>query len=444
MWEYATPHTLPHTFSFPFKSSSRPDLSTPFPLGTLVSPSTNSKEPGLLVVQPVTGAIAYWDDVCSAVSEGLFNKKRGVEGEFPTMSGELINSICNAEPAGFVLATSSGRLAHVALRDAAGRPGISVTIMRGGGGGFGGILSTLRAGSNRRDVVAVRAGKVLRMGEREVFVVTSRGIFSRWHVNRAGGYANTTDADVRGEILAALSRQKRLQENDAEHFQVVDVQVTGYSEPADPNQEDTAQLLVLAAIPSASTRVAYAIVPLEIAAGGAAAADEVHVIKSYAEGFGSETPPRLYFPPPRKTAFVVFPRAVVVISKARRAPSGEEMDCGDGEYASFEDVVDFRGDLGIEIVGSGPEGVEDDLVASVEAMGSFSTVQTHVRRAKNPGVILIAKHAGILRVEAFDSGPKASTAPVTVKSKLEQAVFYGTKSDVRRPPPFLELVAKSG
>jgi nuclear pore complex protein Nup133 len=44
---------------------------------------------------------------------------------------------------------------------------------------------------------------------------------------------------------------------------------------------------------------------------------------------------------------------------------------------------------------------------------------------------LVAKGAGVVRMEAFDlEQKKAPAGPVTVKSKIEQAVFYGAKEDV--------------
>ena len=268
--------------------------------------------------------------------------------------------------------------------------------------------------------MGVRAGKVLRMGEREVIVCTARGSFSRWHVNRTGGSANTTEADVREEILSALNKEKSLQGKNKDQFQVIDFQVAGYIPSDVPNQDDTVKLQVLTAIVSYG-RASYALVTLSIAANGAASVEDVHVIKSYATRFEEKSPPRLYVPSPKKTAFVVFTRAVVVISKLHR--DANDMD-DDEEEATFEDVVDFRGDLGIEIVGSGQENIED------EVSGSFTIDQGHNKRVKNPGVVLMAKGAGVLRVEAFDiHGTRKAPAPVTIKSKLEQAVFYGTKSD---------------
>jgi len=423
VWEYTVPHALPLTFSFPLPREGPADVNAPFPLGALVSPSANSQEPGLVVVMPMTGRIAYWDAVGSAVSEGLFAKRRGVEGKVPTMSNEIITSVCNAEPAGFIISTSSGRLAHLALRDAAGRPGVTVTIMRGTSG-LGGLLGALRAGSIRRDIAAVRSGKSLRMGEREVLVCTERGVFSRWHINRSGSYANTTDVDLRVQIQTALSGEKALQGKNVDGFHVIDLQVASYIDSGIPAQEDAVRLLVLTGMMSTNNRSAtYALVYMDVMANGTSIVGGVHVIKSYATDWETSTSPKLYFPSPKKTVFVVFGKAVVVISGLTRE---REMD--DEDQGAFEDVIDFRSDLRIEIVGGGSEGVGDDLVGGE---GSFTSDQGHIRRIKNPGVVLVAKGAGILRVEAFDVGYATVTAAVTVKSKLEQAVFFGTRRDVR-------------
>jgi nuclear pore complex protein Nup133 len=408
---------------FPFEADGEAGK-TPFPLGAFVSPSANSPEPGLVIVLPLSGRVAYWDAVGTAVSEGLLFKIRAVQGKIPTMSNEVITAICNAEPAGFIASTSSGRLVHLALRDNAGRPAVNPTVMRGTGG-LSGLFGALRAGSNRRDVAAVRAGKILGMGEREVIVCTERGIFSRWHVSRSGNYANTIDVDLREQIWSGLSGQKALHGRNSEQFQVIDFQTSGYSSSGISGQEDDVQLLVLTGMITPGGKATYALVSLELTANGRESVKGIHVIKSYATGWQFKNQPKLYLPEPKKTAFVVFDRAVAVISKI---PGMEENMSEQEMY--YEDVVDFRGDLRIEIIGSGPESV--DKGHSTEVSGSFSTDQGYSRKIKNPGIVLVAKGVGILRVEAFDvAGTKAVNTPVTVKSKLEQAVFFGTKSDVR-------------
>ncbi|KAA8895178.1 Non-repetitive/WGA-negative nucleoporin C-terminal-domain-containing protein [Sphaerosporella brunnea] len=420
-WEYAASSMTFKEFKFPFEADGEEGKS-PFPLGAFVSPSANSPEPGLVIVLPISGRIAYWDAVGTAVSEGLLFKIRAVQGKIPMMTNEVITAICNAEPAGFIASTSSGRLIHLALRDNAGRPHINPTIMRGTGG-LSGLFGALRAGSNRRDVAAVRAGKPLGMGEREIIVCTERGIFSRWHVSRSGSYANTTDVDFRDQIWNAMSQERALQERNSEQFQVIDFQVSGYNPTGISGQEDDVKLLVLTGMITPDGKATYALVSLELSATGRASVDGIYVIKSYANSWQFKSAPKLYLPEPKKTAFVVFDRAVAVISKM---PVMEDEMLEQDAY--YEDVVDFRGDLRIEIIGSGPESV--DKGPSTDVSMSFTTDQGYTRKIKNPGVVLVAKGVGILRIEAFDvAGARQINTPVTVKSKLEQAVFFGTKSD---------------
>lgn len=447
VWKYTSAHTIPHTLSFPLPGDEKTFTINPFPLGALVSPSANSDEPGLVVIMPTSGRIAYWDSVGSAVAEGLFSKKRGVEGRVSLVSGESVTAICNAEPAGFLLSLSSGRLAHLALRDLAGRPGIAVTIMRGYGTGMmGGLLGALRAGSNRRDIVAVRAGKVLRMGEREIVVATARGNFSRWQVNRSGTYANIADVDLRENVLAAIEKvaSSEVSLRSRDQFLIVDAAVVN----DDESTSGGVDVLVLSSfMPSAASLGAlYVLVSVAFLAGGQASVREVHVIKSYTNPLEEgKTRPRLYLPKPGKTAFLVFARAVVIVSAVRLEPNQQEdemdeMDEGFGAQSVFEDVVDFRGDLKVETVGSGMEDVVFDPVPRIDGsfmMGSFMSdpgIGGIGKKTRNPGVILIAKGAGVVRIEAFDMEPvktKALRQPVKVKSKIEQAVFYGVQEDVR-------------
>lgn len=449
VWQYTTTHTIPHTLSFPLPRDESPSPHNPFPLGALVSPSANSNEPGLVVVMPMSGRIAYWDSVGSAVAEGLFTKKRGVEGKVSLVSGESVTAICNAEPAGFLLSLSSGRLAHLALRDLAGRPGISVTIMRGYGTGMmGSFLGALRAGSSRRDIIAVRAGKVLRMGEREIVVATARGNFSRWQVNRSGTYANIADVDLRDEMIVAIQDNITADEfgrRSRDQFVVIDTAVL--EEPTLQTGAEDIQMLVLTSfMPNVSIPSAmYALVSITFHASGKTSVDHVHVVKTYTTPLEEgRTRPRLYLPKPCKTAFLVFSRAVVLVSNYRPGAQQNENDSmmdesSDYQGEAFEDVVDFRGNSNVETVGSGMEDVMYDVIPRMDMNGSYmqdsfvsmSGLLTTGKKVRNPGIMLVAKGAGVVRIETFDLEPvkKVLKEPVKVKSKIEQAVFYGVKED---------------
>ncbi len=131
VWPYAANIPSPETFTFALPYPSR-HVSDPLPLGSLVAPSASSDEPGLVVVMPTTGKITYWESISSAATLDFLRQQRtGVEDLVPGMfSGEHIIQLLSAEPAGFVVVFSSGRLAYLNVRDSHGRPSIAVQFFR--------------------------------------------------------------------------------------------------------------------------------------------------------------------------------------------------------------------------------------------------------------------------------------------------------------------------
>lgn len=100
-------------------------------------------------------------------------------------------------------------------------------------------------------------------------------------------------------------------------------------------------------------------------------------------------------------------------------------------------MIDYRRDLNLEKVGSGPEDIMFDSVPQSDMMESFTSGAGRTRagrKIRNPGVMLVVRGASIVRLEAFDLRPvvRVPTEPVKVKSKIGQAVFYGVKEEVRR------------
>lgn len=102
------------------------------PIGSLVSASISTAQPGLVIVMPTTGKITYWESITSAAALDLTRQQRcGLEGSVGGMlSGESVIQMVDAAPAGFILGFSSGRLALLSLRDTQGRPTVRVQIMQ--------------------------------------------------------------------------------------------------------------------------------------------------------------------------------------------------------------------------------------------------------------------------------------------------------------------------
>jgi len=451
VWNYTDTHSLPHTYLFMLPQDEAPNhyRDMLFPLGTLVSPSANSEEPGLVVVMPMSGRIAYWEAVGSAAAEGLFAKRRGVEGKVHLTPGETVTAICSIEPAGFILSLSSGHLAHLALRDAAGRPGIQITPLRDSSF-MGNIFGVLRSGNHRRDVVAVRAGVVGRMGEREIIVATARGGFSKWYVQRSGNYETKPEVDLRETIIRAVEKAApAAAHRNREQFCVLDVAIatTSVNDGTDPGEQDVDLFVLVGYVGPGEDNSLYALLEVKLTQSGRCDVKTTHPISCYTTPIEASrhSRPRVYIPKPRNTAFIVFTRAVVILSNlqpngggGRRTITEDDMDVDrqllqeeeeEEKKVIFEDVVDFRGDADIDIIGSGGE---DILFETFQSDGSFSHNGGDIAHKKivNPGVVLIAQGAGVLRVEAFDAEERRQRGRVIpreemVKSKIEQAVFFG-------------------
>ncbi|KFY71833.1 hypothetical protein V499_07997 [Pseudogymnoascus sp. VKM F-103] len=431
VWPYALNTTTPETFTFALPYPAK-HTSEHLPLGSLVSASASTPEPGLVVVMPSSGKITYWESIASAATLDLIQQQRnGVELTIPgLLHGEVVIQILNAESAGFLLSFSSGRLAYMSVRDGQGRPAISVQFLRGtsgagNGGIFGSIRNALSSSSWRGDLAAARAGPSLKPGERDIVSASSKGRLQAWSLHRGGHNTLEAEGDVRELIVEQLKRtDKSLESLDLESFEVLDF---SFAPQAGDREDSTAltyrddngtELLMLTSLGGHGI-CHYALVQVFLRQRDIIVSN-VHHLRSYSTPVSrtSTSKPRLYLPKPGVAAFVVFDRAVVVTSMVQEPDSpGQQLRPGTNY---FEDVVDFRTDAGVEITGSG---LEEPHTPSHGAEDSRS--RRH--KAKFPAVVLLVKGGGIIRIATTD--PKKFTAgeapQVTAKSKLDQAVFFG-------------------
>ena len=382
---------------------------------------------------PTTGKITYWESVASAATLDLIHpQRRGVELTIQGMnSGESIIQILNAESAGFVLAFSSGRIAYMSVRDGQGRPAISVQFLRSGsghtnGGLFGSIRNVLSTSALRGDIAAVRAGRPDKVGERRVLVASAKGKLQAWNLHRGGHNSLQAEADAREAIVMSIKQaQPALSDLLIENFEILDFTYTpksiGNTQLSDGDEEGS-HLMILASLTERQTSH-YSLIEV--------------VLKSYELLIGSIRPikslttpvnkdaiskPRLYLPNPALVAYAVFERAVVVMSMAKQPESPEWQLRTENHILPqpFEDVIDFRAGMSVDIVGSGLEEPQSP---------SHSIEDSKSRRfkAKHPAVVLIVRAGGVVRVAATNINKLMSSKPqqVTAKSKLEQAVFFG-------------------
>jgi len=438
VWPYTTPNPSPETFTFalpyPSKSSSEP-----LPLGCLVSPSAASNEPGLVVVMPVSGRITYWESISSAATIDFMRQQRhGVEGCINGMSStERVIQMASAESSGFILALSSGRLAHLMVRDGHGRPAVSVNMLGTNLGPahsniFGSIRQVFGHSSARGDIAAVRAEPSSRVGQRNVTAGTIKGKLVSWRFHRGGHHETIVEVDLRDNMLqAVVGADRSAADFPAESLELLDFtyvpkgleekyrDMSSLSDAMESDDSSMQHLLLLVSLTRNFTSryfLVEAVLSSQDARIGMTRSISCYTTPVNSKVSINSARPRIHLPRPGLVAFIVFAGAAVVASIAI-PPISPDAQLEDSTISKFEDVIDLQDNSVLEIVGSGfEEPGHDDS-------------RTHRHKTKNATAILMVRGAGLLRVATTDverfaseRGPK-----VTAKSKLEQAVFYGAK-----------------
>lgn len=446
VWPYNSTSQSPETFTFTLPAPAK--SSEPLPVGCFVSPSASSTEPGLVVVTASSGKVVFWESISSAATFAFIKKDRsGVEYNISGMShGEKVVAITSAESAGFILTFNSGRLAYMSVRDNHGRPAISVQFLRSnlsssGGGIFGSIRHAFSNLSLRGEVAAVRADRSLRLGERNIVALTSKGKLQAWKIHRGGHNEQIGEAEIRDSLYSALDEADPYTKDfspdslEALDFTFVpkglEPKYLDLSRLSDATATDDAsvQQLVLLVSLTRKSVARYSLVEL-ILKGNSFKIGMTRPLTSYSTPLlrvnGEITvSPRLYLPRPALVAFVVFDRATIMASIALPPESPDSQLQSDNHILppSFEDVIDFREDELHEIVGSG-----------FEEMPSVTQEDNRIfrqRTTRNPAVLLMVRGAGVIRIITTDIDKFASEqAPqVSAKSKLQQTVFFGSRKE---------------
>jgi nuclear pore complex protein Nup133 len=449
VWRYTAPSQSPETFTFTLPSASKP--SDPLPVGCLVPPPASSTEPGLVVVMSGSGKVVYWESISSAATFAFIKKDRsGVEHMISGMSsGEKVLAITNAETAGFILTFNTGRLAYMTVRDNHGRPSISVHFLRSSlAQTHSGLLGSIRHAfshlSLRSHIAAVRADRSARLGEKNIVALTVKGKLQAWKVHRGGHHECIGESDARESIVAAIQDQDPASRTfPSDSFEAIDLtfvpkgleskyfELSGLSDAMSLDDSSTQHLLLLVAFTKRSV-ARYSLVEAILTPTGCKIG-MVRPITSYTTPVSVSEPshafrPRLYLPRPALVAFVVFDRAAVIASVARPPESPDAQLQADNHIvpASYEDVINFRAESVHDIVGSGFE--EAPLASHGQDEGRALTGR---HKTKNPAVLLMVRGTGVVRIVTTDVDRFASDEPpqVSARSKLEQAVFFGLKSE---------------
>ena len=421
IWPYSqtTQSLSAGVFAVPFPETWRND-GGPVPLGTFLSTAT-AGPPGLFVIMPSTGRIVYWEAVPSAASLGLSEKRQsGIQGSISGMfSGEHAKDVINSEPSGIIVTFTSGRVAHVTLRDSQGKPNLVTNFLRDtsdyrNSGLLAGLKNVLGGGFWRKDVAAARTGSCHQRGQRDVIVATPAGLLEIWDTHWHNGSILKRQFNIGTDVYRSIDT------DSADGIGPENLRILDFAFAFDPNvnahsHESPASgplaLFVLAAISSGSDYANLSVVRVNVT-------DE-NTDVLYANPVGPHamalTPngpqPRLFVSGVGDTAFVVFEQSVTILSLAPSSGSDrlQHQNVSDNMRPIFQDRINFRSGEKYEILGYGFEDQsgEEHSAACLVMVRGF-------------GIIRIAS---LLHPRAED---EPQSVQITAKDRLEQAVFYGS------------------
>ncbi|SCV03666.1 LAMI_0H09978g1_1 [Lachancea mirantina] len=342
----------------------------------------DSKVPGICVVNKVTGVVKLFEEVdtINSVSSPVFRDKAH-ELDLKLKSKEHVISVVNCEPAGIVIATSTGRLLLIAIRDYAGQPMLKLKAQL--------VKShmTLFSTSNEfKQVVSMKPGVIVGKGERILSTITRGGHFLIWNLSAVAQSYKRLEINIYEQILESLqdlypTAHGSLQVLDS-HPLPADKQA--YSVLSSIRNGDEGNLYILSTIVVDEKTNSFAIF-------------STYRLNTIYYPIKSAEYPRLVIPAALDskidkfvTIFVIFENAVVLTQVSAKLDHTYPL------RRKWEDIISFRKNT--KIIGYGCD---------------------------SEAIYLFNKKVGILRVSAT----KESTAPEDfrgsfVKSHLEQAIYF--------------------
>ncbi|RCK55430.1 hypothetical protein Cantr_04121 [Candida viswanathii] len=390
VWSYKSTDATPLSIEFPIDAAK-----FQLPMAILTRPASGTgQDPGLVMLDSVSGLVKFYESVQHAPTLGLINDK-SLEVKLPLRKGEYVMLAENVEPAGIVVATSLRRCLVVSLRDFKSKPLLGCVELLNNEGFFLRLLFRAESdggGALRNDeIVAIRSGKVSNHGtSQEIVVLDSAGGFHLYTYNlfSANGSPYVDKKKSFKQYISIDSNEyPGMLQQEAEFLDVWPI-------------DNESHYLALTQIQGD-----LYLITLKIDKSGSLPIGS-HKLKTAPSS--STNKPKLYLPHPQKTAFVIIDNSVILtdLNTSYIKDASKKLNY---YKPRWEDIIRFKS--AVELIGSGYENQSAN---------------------SNPAVILITKNFGVIRVEKF---PESQTDEVmdplaVVKSHIEQAIFYSDIQEI--------------
>lgn len=380
VWCYKSIDTSPLSIHFPIDKSL-----FELPVAILTRPSSGTdQDPGLLMVDSITGLIKFYESVQHAPTLGLINDK-SLELQMNLQPNEHITLVENVEPAGIAVATSLQRCILISLRDYKSKPHLSTIELANPHKGF--LSKFFR--HNEGDIVAIRSAKVENNDTSQVIII----------LDSVGSLYSVTYHLLSSTAAPYVDKSSSFK-------QTLSIDPDTY-----PGSGPAAKFLDIWPMKDDNYFLAL------VRSSDAILLATFRADKSGALYYGSHhlktneiitTTPRLFLPRPGKTAFVIIGNSVIMTDLDTSYI--EPKDTFTYTKPRWEDVIRFN--PATNAIGFGYEN------RSVNA---------------NPSIIVITENYGVLRVEKF---PETSKKEINydqaslVKSHIEQAIFFSDSMEI--------------
>jgi nuclear pore complex protein Nup133 len=417
VWEYGShaPVTNPRIFDLPFPARD----SEPVPFGALVTNGMTS-DTGLVLISATTGQVVFHESIERAASMGLFQERKpGVEGTIAHLfTGEHVSNITSADSAGFIITFTSGRIAQLTLRDIQGKPRIEAQFLRENTpektswtATFKGLLG---AGAWNLDVAAVHTRALGPRGQMQVIAATETGVCKVWNLDWSGRADHRGNIDFRDEFAREIKATQSVETHGyIDQIALMDFAIVEHAQENAGSQVLTigtdrpVDLLVLIRTGPPDFQQ-YFLVETSLT-GTRPEVKQVIPIAARQGSTAVTSTPKLLLPKPEHTAYVVFEDSIVLVNVSQ-AVSDPEAQLHDESYIqpeNFEDAVYLRQNKDLSFLGAAAE----------------------ESKSGQASLIAFVQGAGLVKFSAHDSGNSPELSQVSVKSKIEQAVFYGMLQD---------------
>lgn len=423
VWSYKSIDSTPLSIEFPLSSSS-----TLPPLAILTKPASsnvNSDDPGLVIIDSISGHVKFYESVQHAPALGLIDNKL-LELTIPLKldQGEYITLAENAEPAGIVVATSLKRVVLIGLRDFISKPRLTLTeLMSPVGSGLFSKFFKSQQQENADvidEIVSIKTSKIIEQGmSQDILICDSNGTFSNFQLQlvtpniNSGPLVNKNNSYTQYLLSSIENNIEGYLPGSSLRVKVLDLWPLKHA-----NYEDIYLVLCETESMVEEAPSGYYLITLKINKTGVLyyGTHKLRTPFSY-----SISKPRLYLPKPCNTAFVIIGNSIVLTDVD---PAYIESQNTTTSYYKprWEDVIKLKSS--VQIVGQGYEN---------EDIGS------------NPSVVLLTSNSGVLRIEKFpnsadeedeegndeDSMDVDSVSPISIiKSHIEQGIFFAKSSEI--------------